>query len=77
MLKKLLIKLALFAFGFVLCYLFIGYIPAFRIKLAADGATYFWTNLRHGAMLKSMASVIVGLVLSFVPNMVEANQELS
>lgn len=65
--KKLLLPVGLFVFLFVATYLTLCFrLPGWRIKLAADGVTYWMASIQHMALLKSMISLAVGLVTAAI-----------
>lgn len=64
------ISLFLIAFAFTyigLCYL----VPGWRIKLAADNLTYFFESLKTLAPIKCLISLVVGLIISFIPALIQ------
>jgi len=61
---SILLSMAAFAASYLaLCYL----VPAWRIKLQADPATYFVESVRHMALLKGLLSLAVGLIAGVFP----------
>lgn len=57
----------LFTVAFVLTYFSLCYIlPGWRIKLAADAATYFVESIKHMALIKFLISGAVGLVAGII-----------
>lgn len=69
--KKLVLPLLSAAIAFVLCYLLCCYLPALRLKLAADPLAYLVESARHMAPFKAAVSAVVagvvGLAVRFFP----------
>lgn len=65
--KRTLTSILFFILGFIISYLMISWLPAMRIKLAAEPMEYFLENIRHMAQFKGTVSLAVGLVLASIP----------
>lgn len=66
--KKAGLSVALFLVAFIFTYLACCYmIPGWRIKLAADSATYFLESVKHMVLVKSLISLAAGLIASAIP----------
>jgi len=66
--KKGLLSLFLFIGGFILCYLAMCYlVPGLRIKLAAEPMVYFIESVKSMALIKSLLSLAVGVLLGCIP----------
>ena len=62
--KKAVVFTTLFLATFALSYLACCYlIPGFRIKLAADPWAYFLASIRHMALIKTLISLTLGLMV--------------
>ena len=70
--KKAGLSIGLFFAAFVLTYVGACYlVPGWRIKLAADGLTYFLESLKVLVPMKALVSFCAGLIAAFVPAIVQ------
>ena len=70
--KKVSISICLFLIAFVFTYIGSCYwVPGWRIKLAADSLTYFFESLKALAPIKFLVSLVVGLIISFIPILIQ------
>ena len=65
--KRTLTSILIFILGFIISYLMISWLPAMRIKLAAEPMEYFLENIRHMVQFKAMVSFAIGLVFASIP----------
>lgn len=65
--KRLVVNsLILFIVVFLAIYLIFGYLPSFRIKLAAPPMEYFAESIKHMVGFKTLVSVVVGLLVACI-----------
>lgn len=70
--KKTGLSINLFLIAFALTYIGLCYlVPGWRIKLAADNLTYFFESLKTLAPIKCLISLVVGLIISFIPALIQ------
>lgn len=70
--KKTGLSISLFFIAFVFTYIGLCYlVPSLRIKLAADSVTYFLESLKTLAPIKALISLVVGLIMSFIPALIQ------
>lgn len=66
--KKIGLSIVLFVVAFAVTYLACCYlIPGWRIKLAADPWTYFLKSIKSMMPIKSLISLMVGLLVGAIP----------
>lgn len=70
--KKMGLSVVLFIGTFALVYVCLCYaVPGWRLKLAADGLTYFLASLKKLAVVKFLLSLGAGLIASCIPAFVQ------
>ncbi len=69
--KKAVISLISFIIMFIATYSILCYLPSFRIKLAAPLMVYFVESIKHMVFLKTLVSVIVGLLVTDIPFIIQ------
>ncbi len=70
--RKAGLSIALFLAAFILTYVGSCYlVPGWRIKLAADGLTYFLESLKVLVPVKLLVSFCVGLLAALIPAIVQ------
>ena len=70
--KKARLSVSLFLVAFVFTYIGSCYfVPGWQIKLEADSLTYFLESLKKLAPIKFLVSLIVGVIISSVPALIQ------
>ncbi|WP_352419700.1 hypothetical protein [Proteiniborus sp.] len=63
--------LILFVVVFIATYFVLCYFPSLRIKLFAPPMEYFVESIKHMVFLKSLVSVVVGLLAVGIPFIIQ------
>lgn len=61
------VSAVLFAVAFVLNYLMLCYLPALRIRLAAEPLEFFLASVTHNWVNKTILSAIAGGIVCLIP----------